>query len=144
VRPLSDFTIVIADGACCLQVNPLGHEVTLLSAVMLNLGQLLGSGIFSVPGVVLDSVGSVGLLLSFWAIAPIFSLGSWLLLQHRSRSFRSNFFAFAVALLAFTELASFFPGRSGAEVVFLEQAYPRPRFFVPTTFAITSVLLSFV
>jgi hypothetical protein len=26
---------------------------------------------------------------------------------------------FAVALLAYTELASFFPGRSGAEVVFL-------------------------
>ena len=88
---LSDFPIVIADGAArCLQVNPLGHEVTLLSAVMLNLGQLLGSGIFSVPGVVLDSVGSVGLLLSFWAIAPIFALGSWFLLQYRSCSFLSN------------------------------------------------------
>jgi len=60
---------------CCLQVNPLGHEVTLLSAVMLNLGQLLGSGIFSVPGVVLNSVGSVGLSLSLWAISPIFALG---------------------------------------------------------------------
>jgi len=60
---------------CCLQVNPLGHEVTLLSAVMLNLGQLLGSGIFSVPGVVLNSVGSVGLSLSLWAISPIFAFG---------------------------------------------------------------------
>ena len=59
-------------------------------------------------------------------------------------TFRSNSFVFAVALLAYTELASLFPGRSGAEVVFLEQAYPRPRFFVPTTFAITSVLLSCV
>jgi hypothetical protein len=48
--------------------------VTLLSAVMLNLGQLLGSGIFSVPGVVLDSVGSVGLALSVWVISPIFAL----------------------------------------------------------------------
>ena len=47
---------------------------------MLNLGQLLGSGIFSVPGVVLDSVGSVGLFLSFWAIAPVFALGSWRIL----------------------------------------------------------------
>jgi hypothetical protein len=45
---------------------------------MLNLGQLLGSGIFSVPGIVLDSVGSVGLSLSVWAIAPVFALGSWL------------------------------------------------------------------
>ncbi|KAI9511833.1 amino acid/polyamine transporter I [Russula earlei] len=89
---------------------------------MLNLGQILGSGIFSVPGVVLDSVSSVGLSLSFWAISPIFAL---------------------FALLSYTELASYFPRRSGAEVVFLEQAYPRPRFFVPTTFAITTVLLSF-
>ncbi|KAI0064764.1 amino acid transporter [Artomyces pyxidatus] len=89
---------------------------------MLNLGQLLGSGIFSVPGVVLNSVGSVGLLLTFWIIAPIFAF---------------------VALSAYAELASMFPLRSGAEVVYLEQAYPRPRFFVPTTFAVTTVLLSF-
>ncbi|KAH8994984.1 amino acid/polyamine transporter I [Lactarius akahatsu] len=89
---------------------------------MLNLGQLLGSGIFSVPGAVLNSVGSIGLSLSFWAISSMFAL---------------------VALLSYTELASFFPRRSGAEVVFLEQAYPRPRFFVPTTFAMIAVLLSF-
>jgi amino acid transporter len=109
-------------GAPVEKVNPLGHEVTLLSAVMLNLGQLLGSGIFSVPGVILNSVGSIGLSLSFWAITPMFAL---------------------VALFAYTELASFFPERSGAEVVFLEQAYPRPRFFVPVAFAMISVLLSF-
>ena len=134
--------MLIADGtACCLQVNPLGHEVTLLSAVMLNLGQLLGSGVFSVPGSVLDSLGSVGLSLAFWAIAPIFALGTYLLLKQHSCS---DLIAFLVALLAYTELAGFFPGRSGAEVVFLEQAYPRPRFFVPTAFAITSVLLSCV
>ncbi|KAF8273274.1 amino acid/polyamine transporter I [Lactarius quietus] len=89
---------------------------------MLNLGQLLGSGIFSVPGVVLNSVGSIGLSLSFWAVTPMLAL---------------------VALFSYTELASFFPGRSGAEVVFLEQAYPRPRFLVPTTFALIAVLLSF-
>jgi len=45
---------------------------------MLNLGEALGSGIFSVPGVVLNTLGSVGLSLSFWVISPIFSLGSWL------------------------------------------------------------------
>jgi hypothetical protein len=43
---------------------------------MLNLGQLLGSGVFSVPGVVLNSVGSIGVSLSFWAISPIFALGA--------------------------------------------------------------------
>lgn len=47
-------------------------------------------------------------------------------------------------LLLYVELASMFPNRSGAEVVYLEQAYPRPRFFVPTVFAISAVLLSSV
>jgi len=110
---------------------------------MLNLGELLGSGIFSVPGVVLNTLGSVGLSLSFWAISPIFSLGSWLLFNNTPCSCHELpfFFAIAAALLCYTELASFFPGRSGAEVVFLEQAYPHPRFFVSTAFAITTVLL---
>src|SRR5882762_9328209 len=60
-----------------LQVNPLGREVTLLSAIMLNVGTILGSGIFSVPGVILKSVGSVGLLLAFWIIIPLVSLGTY-------------------------------------------------------------------
>ncbi|TFY64544.1 hypothetical protein EVG20_g5906 [Dentipellis fragilis] len=109
-------------GAPVEHSNPLGRQVTLISAVALNLGELLGSGIFSVPGVILKSVGSVGLALTLWLIAPVFAY---------------------VALLAYTELASMFPQRSGAEVVFLEQAYPKPRFLVPTAFAVTSVLLSF-
>ncbi|EGN99227.1 hypothetical protein SERLA73DRAFT_182118 [Serpula lacrymans var. lacrymans S7.3] len=89
---------------------------------MLNLGQLLGSGIYSVPGVILKSVGSIGLLFLFWIIAPIFALGG---------------------LMIYSEFASMFPNRSGAEVVFLEQAYPRPKFLVPVAFAVTSVLLSY-
>ena len=59
-----------------MQVNPLGREVTLLSAVMLNLGQLLGSGVYSVPGAILSSVGSIGLLLIFWILGAIFAFGS--------------------------------------------------------------------
>lgn len=47
------------------------------------------------------------------------------------------------ALCVYLELASYFPSRSGAEVVYLEQAYPRPRYFFPTAFAVQSVLLSF-
>ena len=37
-----------------------------------------------------------------------------------------------------------FPRRSGAEVVFLEQAYPRPRYLIPIAFAVTSVMFSCV
>ena len=47
------------------------------------------------------------------------------------------------ALSLYGELASMFPNRSGAEVVYLEQAYPRPRFLVPVSFAVTTVLLSY-
>ncbi|KLO17392.1 amino acid transporter [Schizopora paradoxa] len=109
-------------GAPVEKISPLGHQVTLLSCVMLNLGQILGSGIFSTPGVILNSVGSVGMLLLFWIIAPIFCFAS---------------------LAVYSELASMFPNRSGAEVVYLEQAYPRPKFLVPISFAVTTVLLSF-
>lgn len=43
----------------------------------------------------------------------------------------------------YLELASYFPNRSGAEVVYLEQAYPRPKYFFPIAFAVQSVVLSF-
>jgi hypothetical protein len=53
--------------------------------------------------------------------------------------------AWAIAGLSlYSELASMFPRRSGAEVVYLEQAYPRPEFFVSTLFAVTAILMSFV
>ena len=38
---------------------------------------------------------------------------------------------------------SYFPSRSGAEVVWLEQAYPQPRYFFPVAYAVLSVILSF-
>lgn len=43
----------------------------------------------------------------------------------------------------YLELAAFFPNRSGADVVYLEQAYPRPKHFFPIAYAVYSVLLSF-
>ena len=43
----------------------------------------------------------------------------------------------------YLELASYFPSRSGSEVVYLEQAYPRPRYLFPVVFAVQTVLLSF-
>lgn len=41
------------------------------------------------------------------------------------------------------EFASSFPSRSGSEVVYLEQSYPRPKYFFPTVFAMQTVLFSF-
>lgn len=71
---------------------------------------------------ILQGVGSVGLSLIYWVLG----------------------FVIGVAQLGiYLELASYFPNRSGAEVVYLEQAYPRPKYLFPTAFAVQSVLLSF-
>lgn len=49
----------------------------------------------------------------------------------------------ASTLSVYLEFASYFPSRSGSEVVYLEQAYPRPKYFFPTVFAVQTVLFSF-
>jgi amino acid permease len=54
-----------------------------------------------------------------------------------------GFFTSISSLSVYLEFASYFPNRSGSEVVYLEQAYPRPRWFFPTAFAVQSVILSF-
>lgn len=46
-------------------------------------------------------------------------------------------------LSLYLELASYFPSRSGAEVVYLEQAFPKPKYLFPTVFAIKHVVFSF-
>lgn len=71
---------------------------------------------------ILNRTGSVGLSMIYWVLG--FIIG-------------------CCGLATFLELASYFPARSGSEVVFLEQAYPRPKWFFPTAFALQSVVLSF-
>lgn len=75
-----------------------------------------------VAGSILIGTGSVGLSLMYWIIGFVVSLAG---------------------LAVYLELGSYFPSRSGAEVVYLEQAYPRPRYFFPVAFAVQSVILSF-
>lgn len=73
-------------------------------------------------GSVLNRTGSPGLALIYWFIGALMA---------------------AAGFAVYLELASYFPNRSGSEVVYLEQAYPRPRHFFPIAFAVQSVLLSF-
>ena len=73
-------------------------------------------------GSILNSTGSVGLALMYWVIGFIMALAG-----------------FSVYL----EFASYFPNRSGAQVVYLEQAYPRPKHLFPVAFAVQEVILSF-
>lgn len=73
-------------------------------------------------GGIFQTLGSVGLSLIYWFIGLIIA---------------------GCGLAVYLELASYFPNRSGAEVVYLEQAYPRPKYFFPTAFAVLNVLLAF-
>lgn len=71
---------------------------------------------------ILIGTGSIGLSLIWWALGFLTSL---------------------TAFVVYLEFSAYFPNRSGAEVVFLEQAFPRPRWLFPTTFAFQAVVLSF-
>lgn len=71
---------------------------------------------------VLSGAGSVGLAMFYWVI---------------------GFFMAGSMLGVYLEFLSYFPSRSGSEVVYLEQSYPRPKYFFPTVFAMQTVLFSF-
>ncbi|KIE00595.1 high affinity methionine permease, partial [Metarhizium majus ARSEF 297] len=118
----SEATYQEAVGAPVERNSPLGYHVGWVTIIFLNVNQMIGTGIFSTPGNILKATGSVGLALMYWAIGAIMA-----------------FAGFGTYL----ELASYFPNRSGSEVVYLEQAYPRPKYFFPIAFAVQSVILSF-
>ncbi|KAF2093562.1 high affinity methionine permease [Rhizodiscina lignyota] len=111
-----------ASGAPVESKSPLGYSVGWVTVIFLNLSKMVGTGIFSTPSTILAGAGSVGLALFYWVIGFIISL---------------------CLLAVYLEFAAHFPSRSGSEVVYLEQAYPRPRYFFPTVFAVQTVILSF-
>ncbi|KAE9976711.1 hypothetical protein EG328_002426 [Venturia inaequalis] len=111
-----------ASGAPVESKSPLGYSVGPVTIAFLNLSRMVGTGIFSTPSTILKGAGSVGLALFYWVI---------------------GFLIAASSLSVYLEFASYFPSRSGSEVVYLEQAYPRPKYFFPTVFAVQTVLLSF-
>ncbi|OLN96833.1 High-affinity methionine permease 4 [Colletotrichum chlorophyti] len=111
-----------AVGAPVEKQSPLGYHVGWLTVIFLNVNQMIGTGIFSTPASVLKGTGSVGLAFIYWTLGFLMALAG---------------------LSVYLELASYFPNRSGSEVVYLEQAYPRPKHFFPVAFAVQSVLLSF-
>ncbi|KAK4688973.1 hypothetical protein P7C73_g1143, partial [Tremellales sp. Uapishka_1] len=102
--------------------SPLGHEVGFWTATFLNVSMLIGTGIFSTPASILKGTGSVGLALIYWVLGWFISMAG---------------------ISVYLEFCSYFPSRSGSEAVYLEQAYPKPRYFFPVAFAVQSVLLSF-
>ncbi|WVQ95763.1 hypothetical protein IAU59_002862 [Kwoniella sp. CBS 9459] len=111
-----------ASGAPVEGKSPLGYEVSYFTVMFLTINMMIGTGIFSTPSSMLRNCGSVGLALFYWPI---------------------GFLLTACGQAVYFELASYFPSRSGGEVVYLEQAYTRPKYFFPVTFAMQSVVLSF-
>ncbi|CEL61089.1 High-affinity methionine permease OS=Saccharomyces cerevisiae (strain ATCC 204508 / S288c) GN=MUP1 PE=1 SV=1 [Rhizoctonia solani AG-1 IB] len=104
------------------ETSPLGYNVDFTNATLMNTSAMIGMGIFSTPSFILKSVGSIGLLISLYILVPLITLAG---------------------LMVYIELASMCGHkRSGAEVVYLEEAYPKPRFLLPTAFALVTALLS--
>ncbi|RYP67944.1 hypothetical protein DL771_006977 [Monosporascus sp. 5C6A] len=113
-----------ANGAPVESRSPLGYHVGWLTVIFLNVPSHLyvQQPKFGKSGSIINSTGSVGLALIYWFI---------------------GFLMACSGVCVFLELASYFPNRSGAEVVYLEQAYPRPKHFFPVAFAVQSVIISF-
>ncbi|KAI1392453.1 amino acid transporter [Hypoxylon trugodes] len=99
----------------------LGRNIDWKSAYIIAISRVIGSGIFAVPGVILTSVGSIGLSLSLWILGAI---------------------VVACGLTVSLEYGCMLP-RSGGDKVYLEFTYPRPRFFASTMVAVQAVLLGF-
>ncbi|KAF9880069.1 high affinity methionine permease [Colletotrichum karsti] len=111
-----------AVGAPVESTSPLGYHVGWAAVIFLNINMMIGTGVFSTPASILNRTGSVGLALMYWFI---------------------GFLMAAAGFSIYLELASYFPNRSGSDVVYLEQQYPRPKHFFPVAFAVQSVILSF-
>lgn len=133
-----------ASGAPVETSSPLGYSVGFMAAFCLNINQMVGTGIFSTrefrdiarprstrlndrtdnfkAATILSGVGSVGLTMIYWFIGYLLSQS---------------------ILSLYLEYASYFPSRSGSEVVYLEQAFPNPKYLIPTIFAAKHVIFSF-
>ncbi|KAI1098326.1 amino acid permease-domain-containing protein [Jackrogersella minutella] len=104
-----------------LEDSVLGRNIGWFSAYVIAISRVIGSGIFAVPGVILTSVGSIGLSLSLWVLGAI---------------------AVACGLTVSLEYGCMLP-RSGGDKVYLEFTYPSPRFLASVMVAVQAVLLGF-
>ncbi|KAI0008316.1 amino acid transporter [Xylariaceae sp. FL0662B] len=111
----------ILEDAVLPEESVLGRNIDWKSAYIIAISRVIGSGIFAVPGVILTSVGSVGLSLSLWVLGAVVT---------------------ACGLVVSLEYGCMLP-RSGGDKVYLEFTYPRPRFFASTMIAVQAVLLGF-
>lgn len=119
--PRSEYPQSSAELNTIPEASPLGRNLKWSSAYLLIISRVIGSGIFATPGVVVHSVGSVGLSLLLWLLGAIVA---------------------TCGLAVSLELGCLLP-RSGGEKVYLEFMYSRPRFLASTIVAVHAVLLGF-
>ncbi|KAJ5160861.1 uncharacterized protein N7482_007865 [Penicillium canariense] len=98
-----------------------GKSLSWASAYILVVSRVIGSGIFATPGSIVKSTGSIGLTILVWLFGTILA---------------------ACGLAVSMEYGCMLP-RSGGDKVYLEHAYPRPRFLASTLIAVQAVLLGF-
>lgn len=103
------------------ETSILGRTLNWPSAYILVISRVIGSGIFATPGVIVKSVGSVGLSLTLWVIGAVIA---------------------ACGLAISLEYGCILP-RSGGDKVYLEFTYRKPRFLASTLVAVQAVLLGF-
>ncbi|KAF9265694.1 high-affinity methionine permease [Marasmius fiardii PR-910] len=107
------------DGESFDQVPQQNRRMGVVSAVMLIVNRMIGTGIFATPASILASAGSIGLALFLWIIGGIIS---------------------AAGLAVYLEWGTGLP-RSGAEKNYLEFSYRKPRYFITCIYAASAVLL---
>ena len=84
-----------------LEETGMKREVTLMDAVSLVAGSMIGSGIFIVAADITRNVGSAGWLIAVWVITGIFTL---------------------IAAVSYAELSAMFP-KAGGQYLYLKEAY---------------------
>ncbi|KAJ4391793.1 hypothetical protein N0V93_005413 [Gnomoniopsis smithogilvyi] len=99
----------------------LGRHLGFWSTYFLIIGRIIGTGIFSTPSSITESVGSVGAALMLWVLGLALSFAG---------------------LLVWLEFGCMLP-RSGGEKLYLEASYPRPRYLATIVFAFNAIFLGF-
>ncbi|EXJ61401.1 uncharacterized protein A1O5_11716 [Cladophialophora psammophila CBS 110553] len=103
------------------EASTAGRNIGWGSAYILVISRVIGSGIFAMPGTIVQNVGSPGLALVLWVVG---ALVAW------------------AGLAIDMEYGCMLP-RSGGVKVYLEYTFRRPRFLTSTLVAVQAVLLGF-
>ena len=102
-----------------IEDNGLDRTMGMFSGMLLCVGMIVGSGIFSTPALILQKVGSPGMAVLIWVIGGIVSF---------------------CGTFAYLELGTMRP-RSGGEKEYLDYAFQRPKALLAFLFSLSMIFL---